>query len=212
MHRVVNRFRPFYAPEEGLLLAKPRYLLEDGRLTLLPSPARQLDDLRDPRWVEENLGPHDAWYFPGTFVPSPLDRLEIVRLARTASYRASRPPSYPTYRPGTEAFDVTTELLVQFADTVAADGATPVVVVFPWQFELRSWRDHATKPQAALLDVLRALDVPTIDLTEALSRASQLDYYDDLFEGGGHYTPRGNAVVASALADELRGLTAATCE
>ena len=100
INRVVNRFRPFYsAIENDIPLAKPRYIMDHGRPVLLPSPARQPADLMDPLWVETNLGPHDAWFFPGTFVANPLDALELVRLMRTAWYRRSRPESLLYWTP-----------------------------------------------------------------------------------------------------------------
>ena len=53
INRVVNRYRPFY-DQSVTPLAKPRFVLRDGRLALLPSPVRSIDDLKDPAWVEAN--------------------------------------------------------------------------------------------------------------------------------------------------------------
>jgi hypothetical protein len=36
--RHVNVFRPFYLPSTGFPLAKPRFIVKDGELTLLPNP------------------------------------------------------------------------------------------------------------------------------------------------------------------------------
>src|SRR5215210_5385973 len=38
INRVVNRFRPFYEPAGGLILSKPRFLLEGQGLSLLANP------------------------------------------------------------------------------------------------------------------------------------------------------------------------------
>src|SRR5262245_19507134 len=72
VNRVVNRFRPFIWYGAGPPGAKPRFLLEGDQLVLLPNPVGQPDQLKDPVWVETNLGPHDAWYFPGEFVRNPM--------------------------------------------------------------------------------------------------------------------------------------------
>ncbi len=133
VNRAINRFRPFYYPAPDTFpLAKPRYIIEGNHLELLTSPARRPDDLKDPAWVEANLGPHDFWYFPGMFAIQPLDWLDVARLLRTAHYRfedaaAHRQagqwtPSWARqiYRPGTEGFDVTARVLVDFADRAAA--------------------------------------------------------------------------------------------
>jgi predicted alpha/beta-hydrolase family hydrolase len=53
--------------------------------------------------------------------------------------------------------------------------------------------------------------IATIDLTNALGRAARRSAPPGLTEPGGHYSPRGNAVVARALAERLPRLTSATC-
>jgi hypothetical protein len=62
VNRVVNRFRPFYQPDTGIVLGKPRFQVQSGQLTLLPIPAQQVTDYADPAWVERSLGPNDFWY------------------------------------------------------------------------------------------------------------------------------------------------------
>jgi hypothetical protein len=218
INRVVNRFRPFYLPRDSRSVSKPRFLLDGDGLQLLPNPVRSVEQLKDPGWVEANLGPHDAWYFPGTFVANPFDRLELVRLVRTAAYRNSRDQAAVEwlpgtaerlYRPGNEAFEVLVRVLSGFAEQVRADGATPVVLVFPTSSEFRSLRDGGPRPYAALLDALRQRDVPTIDLGDALAEQLHASSPRDLAKN--HLTPLGNSVVARALAAELPRLTAPTC-
>jgi hypothetical protein len=220
INRVVNRFRPFLWPVTTQPLVKPRYVLEGDRLVLLPVPTDRPDDLKDPAWVEAQLGPHDAWYFPGTFVPNPLDRFEVIRLARTAAYRIGRLEDGEAwslswaermYHPGTEAFDVLTAVLTHFAEQVRADGATPVVLVFPHLAELRSQREGGPEPHAVLVAALQQRGIATIDLTEALGEQAGDASVDDLMLSGGHYGPRGNAIVARTLAAQLPALTAETC-
>ena len=218
INRVVNRFRPFYLPRDSRSVSKPRFVLDGDGLRLLPNPVRSVEQLKDPGWVEANLGPDDAWYFPGTFVPNPLDRLDLVRLIRSAAYRnvhdqkamAWGPGTAERlYQPGNEAFEVVVRVLSGFAEQVRADGATPVVLVFPTTGEFRSLRSGGPRPYAALLDALRQRDVPTIDLGDALGEQSRTSAPQDL--AARHYTPLGNSVVAHALADRLPALTARTC-
>src|SRR5207248_1478537 len=142
-------------------------------------------------------GAHDAWHFPGTFVANPFDRLETVRLLRTAAYRRARPPDNPDsvewaermYRPGTEAFEVLVRVLAGFAEKVRANGAAPIVVVHPSRAAFVAERDGAPRPHAALLGALQQRDIPTIDLTDPLfgeaRRAGLADVVRD------HYTPLG---------------------
>jgi hypothetical protein len=221
--RVVNRFRPFLVPTEGLLFPKPRFVLTGDRLELLPIPTQDIDAFRDPAWVEATLDEHDTWYFPGTFVAHPLDRLELVRLVRTIAYLGYRPQwgnwrhgsADMAYRPGTEAFEVLRAVLVRFADEVRRDGRQPVVVVFPTRFEVQARLSGSPLPHRALLDALQEADVPTIDLTDALTEAVRQSTAQPLgkehYTYLGHFTQAGNMVVARTLARELPSLIGSSC-
>jgi hypothetical protein len=218
INRVVNRFRPFIWYGAGPPGAKPRFLLEgSGQPVLLPSPVQDPMQLKDPVWVEQNLGPHDAWYFPGEFVRNPLDRLALVRLARTLAFdRATREatswsPAWAAtvYHPGTEAFDVLTAVLERFANDVRSSGASPVVVVFPFRDEIADARDGRPIPHAALIQAMQQSGIATVDLTDALGAQARISGLNAVI--GSHLTPLGNTVVAQTLANELPALTASTC-
>jgi hypothetical protein len=221
INRVVNRFRPFYEPNTGLALAKPRFRLSGDGLQLLPSPAASPDDLLDPAWVERELGPHDAWYFPGTFVANPLDRSLLVRLARTAAYRRGPKDLEFTrdwadqlaraYRDRGESYQVAGRVLLEFARTVQRDGATPVVVVFGTRVDVeRLAADrHAPKAYQPLLDWLRREQIPTLDVTDALANEGRRSGVDRLIEN--HFTGRGNRIAAEALSRDVPALVAPTC-
>jgi hypothetical protein len=217
INRVVNRFRPFYVPSTGIALSKPRYVLRNDRLVLLPNPARQAEQLKDPGWVEQQLGPEDAWYFPGIFVANPFDRLELVRLGRTVAYARQRQDNerwsvgraHEMYQPGDEAFDVLTAVLRSFANQVRADGASPVVLIFPWWQEIIAAKTGQPLSHAPLVQALRASGVAVIDFSDALGEAARGMNLDKLV--GEHLRPEGNRVVARALARQLPELTQATC-
>ena len=217
INRVVNRFRPFYAPTTQIALSKPRFVLERGTLRLLPNPANRPELLKDPAWVEANLGPDDAWYFPGTFVANPVDRLYVGSLARTALYKRERLATVrwneeraeQMYRPGSDAFEVVLAVLSGFAEQVRSDGATPVVLVFPWGEEIVNARNGHAQPHAPLIEALRSHGVAVIDFADALGDETRHTSLDKLV--GDHYTALGNAVVARTLSAQLPTLTATTC-
>ena len=217
VNRVVNRFRPFYGPTDGVALSKPRYLPRGDGLELLPNPARRVADLRDPLWVETNLGPHDAWYFPGMFVANPFDWLQVVSLGRTAAYHASRQArgdwtlesARQAYRPGTDGFETASRVLTGFADQVRADGASPVVVIFPTREEIMAQRDGLPKPHATLLESLHQRGVAALDMTDPLAEEARRTPPDALIDE--HLRAKGNSIVARALADQLGPLTAPSC-
>lgn len=219
INRVVNRFRPFYEPAGGLLLSKPRFLLDGPGLALLPNPASSPEQLADPLWVEQTLGPNDSWYFPGVFVANPLDTFQLVRLARTAAYRR-RPEDLEytrdwaneiaqAYRGQGEAFQVAGRVLVEFARRVRQDGATPVVVVFGSEIEIRALRSGAGKAYAPLLDWLEREGIPTVDVTDNLAQQVGRNNLGSIVRG--HYRPLGDKIVGLTLAYRLPGLVQPTC-
>jgi hypothetical protein len=219
VNRVVNRFRPFYQPDTGITLGKPRFLLKDGRLELLPIPARSVTDYADPAWVERSLGSNDFWYYPGMFAGGLLDTSHFVRLARTTAYQRkfadlrddndeARDIAW-AYAPDSEGLNVASQVLIEFAREVQADGATPVVLVFGRKSDVIAVRHNEKKVYEPLLDRLEQADIPTIDLTDRLYQASRDGGVERLIDK--HYRARGNQVVADALARRLPRTTADTC-
>jgi hypothetical protein len=221
VNRVVNRYRPFYAPNSGLALSKPRFMLDGDGLRLLPNPVTGPGQLDDPAWVERNLGPNDFWYFPGMYAPSPLDQLMLARLVRSALYQRHRTaiegpvseerPNGSAYTPADERFQISGRLLVQFAHDVQADGATPVVLFFGQRDEVVAQRHRAPKEYQPLLDWMASEQIAAIDVTNDLAREADRAGADTLFARNGHYSRRGNQVVSTALAQRLPRLIAATC-
>ena len=219
IHRVVNRFRPFYQPETAIVLSKPRYVLAGDGLALLPNPARDPNDLRDVAWVERELGQQDHWYYPGMFTPSPLDVLAMGRLVRTTRFRnhlAEAPFAANdekglewAYSGQTEAFEVTSRVLIEFSRQVQRDGMTPVVLIFGRENDVVAKRQGKDRVFEPLLERLEQADVATIDLTDALGREARRRSVDSLIDK--HYTGAGNRIVADTLAERLPGLTRSTC-
>jgi hypothetical protein len=143
INRVVNQLQAL--PRAGTAQAA----LHAGRGPPGPAPgSHRPEDLKDPARVT-----HATSRAPSS--RAHLDRFEVIRLARTAAYRAGRqewPLSWAevTYQPGTEAFHVLTAVLIHFGEQVRAEGATPVVLVFPHIAELHSYRSGGPEPHAAL--------------------------------------------------------------
>ncbi|MCC6179427.1 MAG: hypothetical protein IT305_29310 [Chloroflexi bacterium] len=219
VNRVVNRFRPFYQPDTGVALGKPRYVLDGDGLRLLPNAARSVEDLDDPAWVEQMYGPHDFWYYPGLFAGSVFDASRFVRLARTIGYQRRFEPLRDdndeaseiawNYRDGAEGIEVASRVLIQFARQVEADGATPVVLIFGRKSDVIAMRHHEDRVYEPLLRRLDAAHVTTLDLTEPLYRESRKTGVERLMDK--HYSARGNEVIADVLSRKLPKLTTQTC-
>jgi hypothetical protein len=217
IERVVNRFRPFVSPDDSVIMSKPRFLLDGDGLSLLPNAATDPSQVGDTAWVEQTLGPHDTWFFPGTFVESPFDRSRIVRLAKTAAYQRARTSlmrdgrEYPLYDEDHEAYQVTGRILIDFADQVRTDGATPIVLIFPGEADVRGYTD-GSRVYDGLQTWLTHAGVTTVDLMDALANDPEHREIDGLFGSGRHYSAYGNALVARYLARTLPSLVASTCQ
>jgi hypothetical protein len=221
VNRVVNRFRPFYAPTSGVALSKPRFVLDGDELRLLPNPVSSPEQLADPAWVERTLGPEDFWYYPGLFAPQPFDDLFLARLVRSARYRRHRAasegpvddahPNGRAYSVADERFRVAGRTLIEFAREVRGNGATPVIVFFGQKKEVTGVRRGEPKEYQPLLDWLRREEVAVVDATNDLAREANRTGVDGLFARGGHYSRRGNDVIGTALARHLPPLVAGTC-
>ena len=171
VHRMVNRFRPFYQPDTGITLGKPRYLLQGDGLELLPLPARSPLDYADPAWVERELGPHDFWYYHGMFAGDLFDYSQFVRLGRTVAYQRKFEPlradnedagdigvGLPS---GSEGLELASRVLIQFARQVEADGATPVVLIFGRKSDvvaMRHEREEGVRAAPPAAEPRRRLD------------------------------------------------------
>jgi len=213
--RVVNRFRPFIDPADSVVMSKPRFLLDGDGLKLLPNPTTDPMQLGDPRQVEQLLGDHDTWYFPGTFTEGPLDDVSLFRLAKTAAYRQSRAAlvrtidRYPFYEQQGEAYQVTGRVLIEFAEQVRSDGATPVVVVFPGKRDLLT-NQEGQPPYAPLLAWLGKAGVATIDLTDVMAEEVKRRGIDQVFAVT-HYSSLGDRVVVEHLMQTLPSMVSTTC-
>ena len=216
--RNVNVFRPFLAPGTGHQMTKPRFLLEDGALRLLPNPLRDLASYRqlldDPDRVLGEHAAHDA-YFPRGYRAGPLDFLATVRLGKLAVehlHTPERPPPLVEgrFNPSSEAYAVTLALLEAFIEAARQDGAQPLVVLFPDPGDLHRIRDGKETAYAPLVHDLSAREIPYLDLAASFAAEAPDAKVEELFLKW-HYSPRGNAVVARALEAVLDRDSRAQC-
>ena len=203
--RNVTRYRPLWVPESNNPVAKPRFVLVDGRLELVPLPFREraefvaavesgavLDLLREHEyWVDDSVPPWLAW--------SACARLVLGRRAY-----AKRSIEDLWTKPG-EPFDVTMAILARFRVLAREQGARDaVVLVFPAQPDVRDTLASGKKYWTRLLDGLERAGAPHLDLSDALLAEAKVSGAPGLY-GPGHLSKKGNAVVARALEEWLSG-------
>lgn len=148
VNRHVSQYRPFYMTEGGQPLAKPRFIVRDDELVLIPNPLPSLELYHqlaaDPAHELPKLGKYDYFYqrqvHPSRWDFSPLVRLIKLAVAVRRRHRDA-PDIDGRYNERSDAFQVTTRLFDRFVKDVRAEGSIPLIVIFPTQGDLRR---HAT--------------------------------------------------------------------
>lgn len=214
--RGVNVFRPFFSPTTGHVLAKPRFVLADGGLRLLPNPLPDVDAYRallaDPVPALRVIVPRDH-YAPPASEAGPLDALASVRLAKLLRAVLQRPDAGPrAVRHG--VFDLESRpvqlalaTLREMVARVRAQGAVPLLVFFPDITELDARRDGRPITYRPLLERLVADGVPVVDVLEGFDRRAP-GWTTKKILRRSHYSPWGNQLAAEIVHDALvsRGL------
>jgi hypothetical protein len=213
--RNVNYFRPFYKSETDLPLVKPVYTLAQDELVLVEIPFKDFDSfydtlLNNPNHFLDLTCLHDYFCERQRYQPLALDRLASFRFLRTLIYTLELTSPPKVERPEPE--EISLRILERFAEEVAAQGATPILVLFPQQVKLLSdfekgKQNHSHK----FIPAIQERGGQVIDLYAALVEAKQaqnLRYEDFFIHGaeGGHYTELGNRLVAEAILQYLSTL------
>lgn len=207
--RNVNQYRYFLTGGETLAL-KPRYVLENGTLNLVPLPnlsyEQFIDGLRDPRAIL----PHEVfvpgsrhgpviWTFPYT-----LSLLDLVRTDHVTNYVRGRPSwiNFHQIDHDSRALPTTVAIVEEFRRR-APIGKTVVAVIYPSGASYKLTRRTGVSTFRALAAELEAHGVPARDLTADFSAYLGERSFCELLTFpaacGGHYNPEGNRVVAAAM-------------
>lgn len=209
--RNVNVFRPFYnLGETGFPLVKPRFILRDGDLELVPCPFSTQEDYRrllaDAGPLLQQLG-HDDYFYQRSFAAGPVSSLGVVRVVRHVYSAYNRPLSADgTYNTHGEPFRVTAAILERFDRKVRDDGAIPVVLFFPEREHLLRVKAGGRAPYAPLRDVVAARGGLVIDSAEGLLPALAVHGVDELYGPSRHFSVLGNEIVGRYVASALERL------
>ncbi len=202
--RSVSVFRPFYNPGTVFPLAKPRYLLDGGGLSLFANRLASAEDYRrllaSPAETLAELGRHDAFYRSRPHA-GPADSSATVRVLKLAASQLASTSSDGCYGDD-EALAVTTRLFDLFYETALADGAQPVILIFPTRDELAAWRSEGRKRYAPLLRFLAGKHYRVVDAMEVFDGAGRDRSIDELVPA--HLSPLANTLVAEHLRQRLQ--------
>src|SRR5207249_3870292 len=211
LRRLVNVYRRFIDDREfpGF---KPRFRLEGNTIKLLPNPLPLLSDydrlLMEPETVTR-LGQHDHWYKPAIYENPLYDLSATVRLTVTLGLRLydryldpNRLWKEGQFNPSSEAFRLQLAIFHKFVDEIRQNGAMPLIVLFPDRASILQVRTGQSTFYAPLTAKLSETRIPYVDLIEAF-RSDTIGPVESFFMPGGHYSRRGNEIVAKWLLHQL---------
>jgi hypothetical protein len=210
MARSVSVYRPFLFPQTVAIYSKPRFLLENGKLVLLPNPLRNVEDYRrlleNPRTELAALGRRDA-YYQEAYPNSIWHFSPLVRLVKTTAARQYQPGKIHRDEngvcdPESEAFQLTLTIMDAFYRQVLADGRLPVIVIFPYRYDFERALAGQSLHYGPFLEALRANGCVFIDTFNAFLPVTSSGQIDAVIDR--HFTPEGNRIVAEYLVDALR--------
>jgi hypothetical protein len=206
INRVVNVFRPFIFFQSGMPLAKPRFALRGGSLTLIANPIQSLQGYRElldhPEATLAALGRNDFFYQENN-QRSRFDFLPSVRFAHVLREQRTQPILEDgVFNPRSEAFQVSAAILDRFYAEAAAHGAVPIIVFFPGKLDVRAFREDGRKYYAPLIRYVERRGYRHLDLLDGFERYGADDELKQLVHV--HYTKHGCTLVAQAIDDYLR--------
>ncbi|HKX19265.1 MAG TPA: hypothetical protein VJT33_14740 [bacterium] len=202
----VNTYRPFYYRDTDLPLAKPRYVLQSGRLLLLPTPLAVLPQYSalatNPARVLPMLGQHDYYYqsqyHRGSLAVLPSVRLlQILRRQLVYQGTAIGIEENGVYNVDSEAFKVTAAIFDEFVDAARRAGSVPIIVALPHAADIDRFRRDGQKRYAPLLARFQTRGYRYVDMLEGFEEYGKRMAAAELAPG--EYSPLGNQIVAKVV-------------
>jgi hypothetical protein len=176
---------------------KPRFVVKDNSLRLLnvplptPDSIFAKDSIRDLPFIE-----HDGFFQPHDWEWHPYHYSYAIR------YLLSRFPRWPVTRSeiSDEAMrSINGKLFRTFVQSTQTEGSTPIVVYFPSRSHFRSVPGNQLDFSTVAQEVLKANQIPYIDMTGCVSAVSPIERFVIA-----HYSPISNAAIATCLANLIR--------
>lgn len=215
--RIVNVYRPFYYERTGVWLTKPRFVLKQDRLVLLPNPVRtpeEIQRLRSASFLRQ-IGQNDFWFNRDRYPEFKFPYLRILCNKRIWSEivqglgrnRISdiAPRPYVDLWEDAEAVALMHKILESFVVHAKEYEAVPVIMIMPCREQVmeRFLHKENSMGEEKILDFCRARHVLVFNAIEALAkRADSAGQVESFFRG--HVSARGNRLVAEGLFDFLR--------
>ena len=216
--RTVNTYRPFYFAETGTPLTKPRFVIKEDQLFLIPNPIQDIQDYRrlllHPKDVFPEIGIHD-FYYQRRYTSGNCDWSPIVRLAKIMfqevignSPHAEFSISHRFgYNEKSEAFQVTKKIFDEFYHASLKNKSIPIIIIFPRKTDLINYFALKIKLYEPLVEYFDSAGYQYIDLMDAFENSGyERLKLKDLFVPA-HYSPLANSIVAKYLFRYINNMT-----
>ncbi len=208
IHRIVNVFRPFYGEKTNFPLSKPRYIIQNDKLEVIPNPLPSLNHYQEfldyPDDILPVLGEND-YHYKTKYGRGSLDFFSIIKSYKMVRYSLiqDRPINAFTgiYNQDSQAFQLLCMIIQSFYQEIIQNGSIPIIVLFPHSYDIKlkkSGNDLRYKP---FLEFLDGEGMTYIDLFPVIKTGdSRLDIRR-LFNG--HYTPYTNQIVSEGIIEYI---------
>lgn len=218
--RLLSRYGKFRTPDDGFS-TKPRFVRRGEKLELLPNPVSSREDLErlveNPESILE-LFSDDPYYFPLSFSVPFADSLAISRVSVGVPlllYRKRLDPNRPlrwkqgaqVFNSKSESYDLLHGVIDRFVALAKERDIRPKVLFLPGMFDLLGVRNGSPSKAGAFVAEVRQRGAEVDYILQPFLAHEELE---PLFAPGGHYSKKGNAVVAKWLFDSRRTLLAKT--
>lgn len=210
--RNLNTFRPFYHPETGLPLSKPRFELDEHGLRLIKNPLSSLRDyerlLNDEKSVLLELSKNDFFY-NYRYAEHPLDFFLSVRLFKILRLIYLKPKekifNKMVYNTDSKVYKITAAVLEKFYNTALENGSVPIIVFIPNSGDFWRLNEHKTKNYQPFMDMMNSKGIKYLDFTEEFMNEILIDEKPETFFAPDyHFSSRGNQYIAKYIYQYLK--------
>ncbi len=129
--RNINIIRPLYSPVTEIPFTKPRFVIQDNRLSLIDNPAKKINDITNILHDFNNwkLKKHEGFYDSQDYQNSFFYNSWLISFTASAIERISKEHEY--FVNGSESHDITIEIIKRFKQSVEEKGADFVAIHLP---------------------------------------------------------------------------------
>ena len=212
--RNVNTYRPFYIPDTGFPLTKPRFMVKNGVLSLIPNPINSLHDYKmllvHSRDTLSRIGAND-YYFKRRYSSNAFDWSPTVKLVTLLIQGFDRKSADENiyingqYNENSEAFKVTKKIFDEFYNTSITNKSMPIILVFPNRDDITQYRMGNLKSYSPLLRYFDSVGYKYIDLMGAFDDAAIEDLFAEHYSP--HYSPVANKLAAKYIFDYINNMS-----